>query len=90
MRAESFLGTKLKFLEGEMNLNKCVAEEIKRIMKERNLSVKKFAELTGVSVSTTRRLMEEKVRVIRFTVVYKIVDAFNISFDVFLKNFRKK
>ncbi len=73
-----------------MNLNKCVAEEIKRIMKERNLSVKKFAELTGVSVSTTRRLMEEKVRVIRFTVVYKIVDAFNISFDVFLKNFRKK
>ena len=73
-----------------MEIKKCVAERIKSLLAEKKLSIKEFSDLTALSCTTVKRLLAEKNDNLRFGTIYKIVVAFNLSFDELFEKHTKK
>ncbi len=73
-----------------MNVNEAFSKKLNSVMQEKNITVKRLSELSGVSPSTIRKIKRNPPNVIRMRTSLKISYSLGFSLEEFLAEYIKK
>lgn len=77
----------INYYRGEiMSISECVSTRIRELLKQRNLTIYKLEQLSCVSHSTMKSLLNNHYNACNLKTLFQIIDALNLTVSGFFDN----